>query len=111
MSAAGTIPGTPTLASNLVTISDGVVLLHFDLPESDGGAPLTHCLVKVEPGDQLVEVPPSSPCTLEGLDVNQEYSFAIAAKNILGAGPFSEPTPLVSLLSGGSTMSYGGLAQ
>lgn len=74
---------------------DGKVYLHFKLPKNTGGEPLTGCVVKVEPGGRMVNIPPRSPWNVDIIAEGELYTFAVAAKNKLGTGPFSRETSAV----------------
>ena len=76
--------------------------LSWDVPASDGGAPITRYVVeRREPSKRAWTAAGQSPAdrlelTVEGLVEGQAYTFRVAAENSCGVGEFAEMQKPVS---------------
>jgi hypothetical protein len=90
------VPGAPASVTAIGT--DGQVSVHWSVP-SDGGSPITGYEIRVYMDSTLGEtlvtaadrttVAINSLPTYDPLPNGQEFRFQVAAKNVLGVGPFS----------------------
>lgn len=85
-------PGKPSSLSAIAT-AEGTVELSWSAPASDGGMPITEYEVISDPNcGSCSGISTSATRTiLHGLRDGVRYRFAVAAQNVLGAGP-SSPT-------------------
>ena len=86
----------PGIAQNVKATPDnlGNIDLVWDLPESDGGSPLTDFIVQACK-DTLCEVvadgvSPLAVAKIKGLEIGVSYTFKVAAKNVAGTGGYSD---------------------
>ncbi|MEI6743537.1 MAG: fibronectin type III domain-containing protein, partial [bacterium] len=86
----------PGIAQNVKATADnlGNIDLVWDLPESDGGSPLTDFVVQACK-DTLCEVvadgvSPLAVAKIKGLEIGVSYTFKVAAKNVAGTGGYSD---------------------
>ncbi|MFT3912609.1 MAG: fibronectin type III domain-containing protein [Anaeromyxobacteraceae bacterium] len=88
------VPGAPT-AVNAVA-SDGAAVITWIAPVSDGGRPLTAYTLLLTPTQPsaIVEIT-GTRATVTGLANLTSYEFRVVARNVVGAGPESQPSPSV----------------
>ena len=72
----------------------GVVTVSWTAPASNGGAPLTGYTVSSTPTSKGCATTATS-CTISGLASGGSYSFSVAAKNAVGAGPAAKSAPVL----------------
>jgi len=71
------------------TAGDGIAIVSFDPPKSDGGSPVTVYTVTSHPG-KIKASGKQSPITVKGLTNGKTYTFSVAAGNSVGTGIASE---------------------
>ena len=86
-------PGRPDITS----VDKTDMGLTWALPESDGGSPITgYTIEKKEKTGKWTKAIKTTvtetTTTVTGLIEKKEYQFRVAAINLAGTGPFSEPT-------------------
>jgi hypothetical protein len=98
-----TAPGATMAVTALATASE--VYLNWTAPPN-GGSALTGYTVQlsqVTPAVWTVANCPASgtatACTVSGLAAGPQYVFRVAARNVIGTGPYSPPSNAVSLLA------------
>jgi fibronectin type 3 domain-containing protein len=98
------LPGQVTRCQAMAR--DGVVSLSWGSPEDDGGAPILHYVIwrAVEGGDPLELTRVENGTEYSDMTVvnGQFYTYSIAAVNLRGPGPYSEPLPASPLNPPGS---------
>ena len=91
-SAPVTPTGAPTApAITGVAAGNGFVDVSFTLPANTGGFPITSYDVTSRP-DGIAASGAASPIRVTGLTNGRAYTFTVAARNQLGAGPSSAPS-------------------
>jgi hypothetical protein len=80
---APTVPGAPVIGT--ATAGNGLAVLTFSAPASDGGAPITSYTATCNPGG-ITASRASSPITVGGLANGTTYSCSVTATNTAGAG-------------------------
>ena len=91
------VPGAPERPVVKVA-GPQAALVSWKPPEKDGGSPVTSFTLEMRKGESdwtevsaTIEVP-TQEYTVENLDVTADFEFRVAASNIAGRGPFSEPS-------------------
>ena len=64
-------------------------------PQYNGGSPIQKYVVTWTAGGGGTTDCASSPCLIQGLQNNVDYTFTVAAVNAIGTGPASEPSNVV----------------
>lgn len=80
------LPGQPQSVG--VTAGDGMAMVTFTAPGSNGGAAITGYIVTASPGG-ITASGISSPISVTGLTNGTPYTFTVAATNSVGTGPNS----------------------
>jgi hypothetical protein len=83
---APTVPGAPVIGSAIP--GNGLAVITFSPPASDGGAPITSYTATCNPGP-VTASRASSPITVTSLANATLYSCSVTASNSAGAGPAS----------------------
>lgn len=84
--------GPPTAPLNVRgTPGEGRLLVEWDPPANDGGAPVTQYTVSASPGGLSCTTTGSTDCTVIGLALGTTYTFTVTATNSYGDGPPSAP--------------------
>ena len=106
------VPGKPN-APDIPNSTETSATLKWHPPESDGGSPITSYVIeyRVENGLKWVRGNPDAVTdttfTIKGLSKGTTYEFRVAAENIAGTGPASEPSkPTKAELKLGNTFKY-----
>ena len=86
-------PGKP----DIISVDKTEMGLTWALPESDGGSPITgYTIEKKEKTGKWTKAIKTTvtetTTTVTGLIEKKEYQFRVAAINLAGTGPFSEPS-------------------
>lgn len=84
-----TVPGIPTNVSALPGNSQATVI--FNAPTSNGGSPITGYIVTSNP-ENKTGTGTVSPITITGLTNGTTYTFTVAATNVVGNSPQSNPS-------------------
>ena len=98
-------PGKPGIP-NAADIKGFTLNLTWNAPESDGGAPITNyfiefCVSGSKAWNRYEDQPNSTTTrSIKGLKENTSYQFKVAAENVAGMGPFSDPSQPVKTLIG-----------
>jgi len=71
------------------TAGNGIAIVSFDPPKSDGGSPVTVYTVTSHPG-KIKASGKQSPITVKGLTNGRTYTFSVTASNSVGTGIASE---------------------
>lgn len=87
------IPGAPT--SVHAYGGNGLAVISFAPPASDGGSPIISYTVTASPGGRTA-TGASSPVTVTGLTNGTAYTFTVRATNVVGTGPASGPSNSVT---------------
>jgi invasion protein IalB len=121
-------PGTPTVpggpsgpvaasapgaATSVVGVAgDGLVVVSWAAPASDGGSAITGYVVTASPGGATcTAAAPATSCTVLGLANGTSYTFTVTATNGVGSGSPSAPsTPLTPATVPGAATSVVGVA-
>ncbi len=82
-------PGPPLAVA--ATPGPGRVLVSWDPPANDGGAPITGYTVSASPGGGSCVTAGETSCTVLGLAIGTTYTFTVHAANANGDGPESAP--------------------
>jgi len=98
------VPDKPDAPENLTVkkCTESSVTLTWDVPPSDGGAPITRYVVeRREPSKRAWMAAGHAPAdrlelTVDGLVEGQAYSFRVAAENSCGVGEYAEMQKPVS---------------
>jgi len=90
---AAAVPGAPTGVT--ATAGKGSVKLTWKAPSSNGGATITHYVLKPSKGSS-VTVGDVTTDTVTGLTNGTAYTFTVAATNSAGTGPASAPSKSVT---------------
>jgi YVTN family beta-propeller protein len=81
-----TTPGQPTITS--LQSGNAMLDVHFDVPQSNGGAPITYYQYSFDGGATWADsVSTVSPIEITGLTVGTEYTVELRAVNLRGPGP------------------------
>jgi hypothetical protein len=83
---APTVPGAPSIGT--ATAGDGLAVVAFTAPASDGGSPVTGYVATCNPGG-ITASRTASPITVPGLANGTSYTCSVAATNAAGTGPAS----------------------
>jgi len=83
------LPGTPGRPS-IQSVTSHTVVVAFTAPAANG-APLDEIDLRDSHGG--THSCPASPCTVGGLANGKSYTFTVRARNVVGWGPFSAPSP------------------
>jgi len=92
-------PGPPT---NLTvgSVTENSVTLNWEIPEKDGGSPVTGYVVEMRSATKKtwvkVDTTEQLTITVEKLAENTQYYFRVAAQNAVGVGEFVELSQGVS---------------
>ncbi len=101
-----TVPSAPTAVT--ATASSGQAVVSWSAPASNGGSPLTSYTVTPYVGSsaqKAIEVAPSATSTtVKGLTNGTAYTFTVTASNVLGSGPASEPSGVVTPTAASDTI-------
>ena len=87
------LPGAPTGAT--ATPSVGSATVTWTAPASDGGSAVLSYLVMASPGTATA-TSASTSATLSGLTAGTQYTFTVAATNVVGTGAASAPSAPVT---------------
>jgi hypothetical protein len=87
------VPAAPTIV--VVTPGNSQALVNFKLPASDGGKPITQCIVTANPGG-IKTARAGSPIRVSELQNGTPYTFEVTAANSLGAGPPSQASKTIT---------------
>ena len=87
-------PGAPR--SPTAVRANGSAMVSWSAPVPNGGLPVTGYLVTAVPGGAICTTTGALTCTVTGLLNGSPYAFTVAASNLAGSGPASEPTALVT---------------
>jgi hypothetical protein len=87
-----TSPGAPTGAAG-TSYQNGQALVSWTAP-NDGGSPPSYT-VTADPGGEACTTATTS-CTVTGLTNGDGYTFTVVATNLVGSGPPSSPSALVT---------------
>ncbi|MCC5953558.1 MAG: S-layer homology domain-containing protein [Acidimicrobiia bacterium] len=92
------LPVAPDAPTNVIgSPLDGAVLVEWDAPGDDGGAPITSYEVTASPGGETCSTPGDTlACAVGGLDNGTAYTFTVVATNDLGDSPASAPSAPVT---------------
>jgi hypothetical protein len=90
------IPDPPTgVAAEADRVSGGFARVRWVPPAVDGGSPITHYVVTTHgPGGTTQECT-ASPCTIQGLENGESYTFTVAAVNAIGTSKEGGPSGAV----------------
>jgi hypothetical protein len=103
-----TVPGAPRSVRVAVRSN---VRLYWQLPVTNGGAPITHYVVQFKPAvgtewttfaDRVLPVSPSRGVAVSGLAAGVSYVFRVAAVNSAGIGEYCVTLRAVRLRAGGT---------
>jgi len=83
---APTVPGAPVVGT--ATAGNGLAVITFSAPASDGGAPITSYAATCNPG-AVTASRAASPITVSGLANGTLYTCSVTATNSAGAGAAS----------------------
>jgi hypothetical protein len=86
-------PGAPTAVT--ATAGNGMAVVTFAPPASDGGAAITSYRVTVHPGNGTFEGT-GSPIVVTGLTNGEAYTFTVTATNSAGTSAASAPSSAVT---------------
>ncbi len=89
------VPGAPRNVE--VVPGDGQVIVSWQPPLDDGGAPILEYTASTNPSCTVAA--PATRCTVTGLTNDRSYRFTVTATNAEGEGPPSAPSDAVILLS------------
>jgi len=97
------LPASATLARSTpsaplqvkVKAGNASAVIHFRAPTSNGGYKVSYYRVETFPTHQIHRCTTTATCAIRGLTNGAAYSFAVAAINKLGAGPYSATTKRV----------------
>src|SRR5262249_9098141 len=99
-----TVPGSPTGVA--ASAGDHVAVVSFDVPVSDGDAPITTYTVTASPGGATV-TGSTSPLSVTGLSNGVAYTFTVVATNSAGDSAPSNPSAPASPASGAIALGIG----
>jgi hypothetical protein len=88
-----TVPGEPTGVTAMA--GNAQATLTFMAPASDGGQPIISYTVTSNPGGKTA-TGGSSPITVTGLTNATAYNFTVMATNLVGTGPASSPSNIIT---------------
>ncbi|MFI6457054.1 fibronectin type III domain-containing protein [Streptosporangium amethystogenes] len=92
---AGKLPGAPTKIAGTPKL--GSMGLSWQPPASDGGADITQYTVTTSPGGETAMAWwGETEATVTGLTDGQAYVFTVTATNVIGTGPASAPSELMT---------------
>lgn len=74
------------------TTYDGAMVVSWDPPENDGGAPITQYAVTSSPDNRTCVTTGALTCVVEGLANGTDYTFQVVATNVEGDSEPSEPS-------------------
>ena len=94
VSGAASTPGKPTNAHAISGNRRATV--YWDPPASNGGSPITGYYIEQTPGGTVSGPYAGSGVQINGLTNGQSYTFRVRATNVVGSGPYSEPTAAVN---------------
>jgi hypothetical protein len=92
------LPWSPTI-TDASTLNNRSASISW-IPRADGGSPITGYTVTASPGDRTCSTtssngsPPSTTCTIPGLDYFTSYSFSVSATTSVGNSVASEEVSL-----------------
>lgn len=90
-------PGAPKITSAIAIV--GGIRLGLRAPISNGGAPILGyrigCTSTNGGGTVVRNLPPRPTYKMVGLSAGKNYTCRLAARNAVGVGPFSAPSPTV----------------
>jgi len=99
-----TVPDAPTDVS--ATAGDSQALVSFNIPESNGGSPITYYTITSNPGN-IIATTFSNSATIAGLTNGTTYTFSVTASNVAGMGTSSAASngviPLATISKGRPT--------
>jgi fibronectin type III domain protein len=87
------LPGAPS--SVTATAGNGGARVSWGAPTANGGSPITRYTVTASPGGASCTTATTS-CAVSGLKNGTAYTFTVTAANLLGAGPSSSASNLIT---------------
>lgn len=93
------LPGAPSGVQGFIG-SRGSVNVSWIGPASTGGTPVIEYVATASPGGAACTSPGGLSCTITGLSNGTSYTFSVVARNAVGTGPASEPSPVAKVLAG-----------
>jgi hypothetical protein len=91
--AVATYPDAPTSVS--ATAANTQATVSFNIPDTDGGSPITSYAVTSNPSG-ITATGTGSPITVTGLTNGTAYTFTVTATNAVGTGTASSPSSVVT---------------
>lgn len=93
------LPGAPSNVQGYIG-SRGSVNVSWIGPALTGGTPVLEYVATASPGGAACTSPGGLGCTITGLSNGTSYTFTVVARNAVGSGPVSEPSPVARVLAG-----------
>ena len=102
VSVSADVPGQPSAVT--ASAGDAEADVAWTAPSSDGGSAVLEYVAQATPGGQTCTTTTSLTCTVAGLTNGTAYTFTVRARNSVGWGAWSSPSPVVTPQAAGITI-------